>query len=293
MIAAASCATTGPQPVTPTMSAARAALPPEFRLFYDALEDEGDWTLIEPYGYVFRPRVNFVAWHPYERGFWVPSDVYGWVWISTEPFGWATYHYGRWLYDVYQGWVWIPGLDWAPAWVSWEMAGDFVGWAPLPPDNFTGAPLPENATRWAPVGALGATDIATRSLSEAQLGAAASEARPIRNVVERGGVRFNAGPPVDLVERVTGPLPRARFAEPDLPARGERGGADARTRIEAMRRAGVDAAREAEMIARTGGRAPARVPLVRPELPPVSRQPAAGRPGSGRGAAAPADTSRR
>jgi hypothetical protein len=30
--------------------------PPEYRVFYDALVDYGDWILIEPYGWVFRPR---------------------------------------------------------------------------------------------------------------------------------------------------------------------------------------------------------------------------------------------
>ena len=118
----AGCASTGYQAVSPTMSAAKAGLQPEYRIFYDALEEYGDWNLIEPYGYVFRPRVSFVAWQPYQEGFWVPSDVWGWVWISSEPFGWATYHYGTWMNDRFQGWVWVPGLDWGPAWVSWQMA---------------------------------------------------------------------------------------------------------------------------------------------------------------------------
>lgn len=288
----ASCATTGSAPTTRPMSAARAALPPEYRLFYDALEEDGDWTLIEPYGYVFRPDVNFVAWHPYERGFWVPSDVYGWVWISTEPFGWATFHYGRWMYDDYQGWVWMPGLDWGPAWVSWEMGAEYVGWAPLPPDNYSPGSIPAEATRWAPIDALAATDLSARIVSTAQLGAKAASARPVRNIVERGGVRFNAGPPLDVVERVTGPLPRVRFAEMDPPARGDRGAAaDATARIEATRRAGGEAAREAALLSRTGGPIPSRVPLVRPELP--ARRAPETRPGAGRGAAAPADTSRR
>ena len=60
-----SCAAAGLQSVQPTMPAARAALLPEYRLFYDALVDYGDWVLIEPYGYVFRPNINFVAWSPY------------------------------------------------------------------------------------------------------------------------------------------------------------------------------------------------------------------------------------
>ena len=37
--------------------------------------DYGDWVLIEPYGYVFRPRVGFDTWHPYWDGFWAPTDV--------------------------------------------------------------------------------------------------------------------------------------------------------------------------------------------------------------------------
>jgi hypothetical protein len=32
------------------------------------------------------------------------------------------------------GWVWVPGDEWAPAWVSWRKGGDYVGWAPLPPE---------------------------------------------------------------------------------------------------------------------------------------------------------------
>ena len=289
----ASCAGVGPSPTTPTMSAARAALPPEYRLFYDALEEDGDWTLIEPYGYVFRPDVNFVAWHPYERGFWVPSDVYGWVWISTEPFGWATYHYGRWMYDDYQGWVWLPGLDWGPAWVTWEQTSDYVGWAPLLPDGSSQSTLPPEAMRWAPLGALGATDLSTRSVSTAQLGAKAAEARPVRNVIERNGVRFNAGPSIEAVEKVAGPLQRVRLAEPSDPAaRSDRGGAaEANARIEAMRRAGQDAAREAEMIQRVGGPPPSRVSVPRPVLP--ARKAPDAHPGGRRGAAAPVDTTRR
>src|SRR5438552_17186605 len=92
-----SCATSppaegvsGPRP----QSAARLALAPEYRLFYDALQDYGDWVLIQPYGYVFRPRNNIVGWQPYLDGFWAANDLYGWVWVSAEAFGWATYQYG-------------------------------------------------------------------------------------------------------------------------------------------------------------------------------------------------------
>src|SRR5262245_52948346 len=45
----------------PAMPAARAGLRPEYRVFYDALTDYGDWTVVEPYGYVFRPAVTFAT----------------------------------------------------------------------------------------------------------------------------------------------------------------------------------------------------------------------------------------
>ena len=75
----ASCASVGVTPSSQPMSAARAGLMPDYRIFYDALEGTGDWVLVEPLGWVFRPDVNFVAWKPYERGFWTWNDWYGWV----------------------------------------------------------------------------------------------------------------------------------------------------------------------------------------------------------------------
>ena len=56
-----SCTSSGFVPQTTTMPAARAALNPEYRIFYDALQDYGDWVLIEPFGFVFRPRVDFAT----------------------------------------------------------------------------------------------------------------------------------------------------------------------------------------------------------------------------------------
>ena len=53
-----SCAAGTLVPERVSMPAARASLLPEFRIFYDSMVDYGDWILIEPYGYVFRPQVN-------------------------------------------------------------------------------------------------------------------------------------------------------------------------------------------------------------------------------------------
>jgi hypothetical protein len=105
-----------------------------YSTFYTQLEPYGDWIETADYGYVYRPREAANSrWRPYTNGQWVYTDA-GWTWISDEPFGWATYHYGRWTRIRGTGWVWVPGDEWAPAWVSWRKGGQYVGWAPLPPE---------------------------------------------------------------------------------------------------------------------------------------------------------------
>jgi hypothetical protein len=58
--------------------------------------------------------------------------------VSDMEWGWAPFHYGRWIMDPQFGWAWIPGRVWGPAWVSFRYGGDYVGWAPLPPDGGNG-----------------------------------------------------------------------------------------------------------------------------------------------------------
>jgi hypothetical protein len=104
-------------------------------VFFDALSPYGNWISIPDYGgYVWHPFGIGPDWRPYTSGRWLWSD-YGWLWFSYEPWGWATYHYGRWVFDDYYGWIWIPGTVWAPAWVTWYIGPDYIGWAPLPPDD--------------------------------------------------------------------------------------------------------------------------------------------------------------
>jgi hypothetical protein len=103
--------------------------------FYNALTPYGAWLRMPGYGYLWQPAatVQNPLWRPYTLGHWVFTDD-GWAWVSEEPFGWITYHYGRWLHTRGNGWLWMPGNQWAPAWVSWRYGGDYVGWAPLPPE---------------------------------------------------------------------------------------------------------------------------------------------------------------
>jgi hypothetical protein len=220
-IGAGSCATTpavepSSEPVANSATyAARAGLRPEYRVFYDALVDYGDWVLIEPYGWVFRPRVGYDTWNPYWDGFWTPTDAYGWVWVSGEPFGWATYHYGRWLRDDYQGWVWVPGVDWAPAWVAWNTTNNYVGWAPLSPgSSWTSANLSTSAPfQYVPASALGSTNIKAQVLSAKDVPAGPEAPRLVTNLAHADGVTINRGPRIDWVESQAGPLPRTKIED--------------------------------------------------------------------------------
>jgi hypothetical protein len=252
-----SCATIGLTPLQSSMPAARAGLAPEYRLFYDALEDYGDWTLIEPFGYVFRPYVNAAGWRPYQYGYWAPSDVYGWVWISGEPYGWATYHYGEWFFDRYQGWVWMPGLDWGPAWVSWEETPDYIGWAPMSPAGYDPGLIPGGLYTYVPTAELPATDVQTRTRTKDQIGEKLGSPQRVENPRERDGVRFNAGPGFGAIERRSGPLSRVRI-EDLLPGGGPAAKPGARpgpagtdgdsAAVEATKRAAEEAARSTRSV---------------------------------------------
>ncbi len=111
----------------------------DYDLFYENLDDHGQWFDSPDYGYIFQPMVVIRdrSWRPYTHGRWICTDR-GWTWISEEPFGWATYHYGRWVLLSGRGWCWVPGGEWAPAWVAWRHGGNHVGWAPLPPETLGG-----------------------------------------------------------------------------------------------------------------------------------------------------------
>ena len=106
--------------------------------FRGALEPYGTWRRHSRWGEVWVPARRTQNWRPYQTGHWVYTEEWGWYWISNDDeadWGWVTYHYGRWTTDARDGWIWIPGDEWAPAWVDWRRGDDFVGWAPLPPDE--------------------------------------------------------------------------------------------------------------------------------------------------------------
>ena len=251
----AGCAATDTRDAAPGPSAsaidenapARIGLAPEYRVFYDELRDDGDWTLIEPYGWVFRPRVNFVAWRPYQDGWWEPSEQWGWVWNTYEPFGWVTYHYGAWFYDEYQGWVWQPGPVWGPAWVAWVDAGDFVGWAPLPPRNWDAWDhVPDGIFTYAPARQFATRDLPQHAMYLSALPAQAATPRAIVNVGHANGGTFNRGPDPDVLRQrgMGAALPfdekslgRVKFAAP--PAHADLTESDLQDRTTRLANAGV------------------------------------------------------
>jgi hypothetical protein len=107
--------------------------------FREALDVYGSWIAHRRWGDVWIPASVPAGWQPYTNGRWVFTDEWGWYWVSDDPWGWITDHYGRWTFDDGVGWLWIPGDEWAPAWVQWRQGtpggAQFVGWAPLPPDD--------------------------------------------------------------------------------------------------------------------------------------------------------------
>jgi hypothetical protein len=106
-------------------------LPSELDDYERELQTYGDWTYIEPYGYVWIPRDVRSQWRPYHSGRWVWISTCGWTWLPYEPWGWATYHFGRWHWRVGIGWYWIPTTVWGPGWVSWYWGQNYCGWAPM------------------------------------------------------------------------------------------------------------------------------------------------------------------
>lgn len=265
----------------PAQHPARIGLQPMYRPFFDELKDEGDWTLIEPYGWCFRPRVNFVAWRPYLDGWWEPSDSWGWIWNTNEPFGWITYHYGAWFYDSYQGWVWQPGPVWGPAWVAWVEVGDYLGWAPLGPSQWDSfSEVPGGMFTFAGARTLAAHDVGQQALYLTRLPETSAPAREIVNLGRANGVAFNRGPDFTKLMMMGSPVPErvedtalprlklgpgvARPNEADLLARTSRVTAEAVRELRAFRERGV---------APPGPQSPAPMPGVRGRIS-SPRQPA-------------------
>ena len=125
-------------------------------MFYNELEQHGQWFEYENYGPVWQPSRVGEDWRPYTDGRWVPTKQ-GYIFESQEPWGWATYHYGNWMPTAGYGWVWVPGRTWYPSTVQWRTSrknvavnASYVGWAPIPPRGYVPPPAYAPSTYGAP-----------------------------------------------------------------------------------------------------------------------------------------------
>lgn len=109
---------------------------PDMTIFERDLAPYGRWVETPDYGRVWLPNTGARAdWQPYSDGHWVYTQ-WGWSFVADVPWGWAPFHYGRWGWTPALGWFWVPGLVWAPAWVSWRYTNGHVAWAPYAPPGF-------------------------------------------------------------------------------------------------------------------------------------------------------------
>jgi hypothetical protein len=109
----------------------RRYLPEELSDLEYELDEYGEWTSTDEWGYVWVPRGMASDWRPYYMGHWTWIPFAGWVWVPYEPWGWGPYHYGRWHWGIGMGWYWIPQTMWGPAWVNWWWDDYYYGWAPM------------------------------------------------------------------------------------------------------------------------------------------------------------------
>ena len=101
----------------------------------NTLSQYGRFVQHQKYGEVWVPTVTPQGWHPYPPCNWVNSKQYGWYYDDKTPWGQIVHHYGRWVYDVQMGWIWTPGSEFSPGWVVWRTSPEWVGWAPMLPDQ--------------------------------------------------------------------------------------------------------------------------------------------------------------
>jgi hypothetical protein len=101
----------------------------------NTLSQYGRFVQHQKYGEVWVPTVTPQGWHPYPPCNWVNSKQYGWYYDDKTAWGQIVHHYGRWAYDAQLGWIWTPGSEFSPGWVVWRTSPEWVGWAPMLPDQ--------------------------------------------------------------------------------------------------------------------------------------------------------------
>lgn len=177
--------------------------------FYDELSPYGSWVECR-WGECWVPRGVPDDWQPYSNGHWIYT-VYGWTWVSDDPWGSDPYHFGAWDFVGRWGWVWVPGTVWAPAWVTWSYSDRYVGWAPMPPtatfgsSGYSGRPVVVSESRYVFVPSSRFVGANVRSAREApRLNAEIlRQATPATRFDVSGGIVRNVGVPLAAVQQAT------------------------------------------------------------------------------------------
>lgn len=178
--------------------------------FFDELSPHGDWVTVGSYGHCWRPRGVDRYWQPYVNGEWVYTED-GWTWLSNDPWGGDPYHYGTWSLSNAYGWVWIPGTIWAPAWVTWYVGDNDIGWAPVPPSFSVGiagyrgpaVTVSRASYVFVPAARFVGVNVGSVRVPVAENARLFARTRPVTRFSASGGVLTIGGPTVAQVERAT------------------------------------------------------------------------------------------
>jgi hypothetical protein len=105
--------------------------------FQTVLARYGSFQAHSRYGQIWVPAQTTVpqGWHPYAPCNWVHHKDLGWYYDDRSEWGRIVHHYGRWAHDASLGWVWVAGEEFSPGWVVWRTSEQYVGWAPMPPEQ--------------------------------------------------------------------------------------------------------------------------------------------------------------
>jgi hypothetical protein len=178
--------------------------------FFDELSPHGSWVSAGSYGRCWHPRGVHRDWQPYLNGEWVYTDE-GWTWVSYDPWGGDPYHYGTWTFSRAYGWIWIPGTIWAPAWVTWYVGDENIGWAPVPPSfsigasGYSGSPITVSRSSYVfvPATQFAGVNAGTVRVPVAQNSRLLARTKPVTRFALAGGILTSGGPTIAQVERAS------------------------------------------------------------------------------------------
>lgn len=104
----------------------------------------GSYTNVAGYGMMWQPYFTGAGWDPFMDGAWSWYPGFGYMFVSSYPWGWMPYRYGNWMYVSGYGWMWQPGY-----WNSWSNVPRYTG---NPPGRFHPPVAPAGAVNTVVVG---------------------------------------------------------------------------------------------------------------------------------------------